>query len=204
MRQRLDGRERTKRAGQPLMPPEVRPAMMLRWKMRKNKIVGTAAIAEAAMSRFSGGPPPYEACQMPTFRVPLVGVFPYSTSSGQRKSFQTATRLKIETTAMIGRDMGRMIRHRIISEDAPSTEAASTYSAGIESKNRLSRKMLNALATEGSQMAAGEPIRFRCRIGRFATVMYCGTSRTVDGIISVASISAKMSLPPAGRSFDSE
>ena len=40
------------------MPPAVRPAMMLRWKMRKNTIVGTAAIAEAAMSRF-GGLPPY-------------------------------------------------------------------------------------------------------------------------------------------------
>src|SRR5689334_19445621 len=44
---------------------------------------------------------------------------------GQRKSFQTATRLKIETTAMIGREMGSTIFHRIISRDAPSTEAAS-------------------------------------------------------------------------------
>src|ERR1700753_2053407 len=111
--------------GQPLMPPAVRPDMMLRWKMRKKMIVGTAAIAEAAMIRFSGVPPPYEACQMPTFRVSLVGVYPYSISSGQRKSFQTATRLKIETTAMIGRDMGSTIFHRTISRDAPSTEAAS-------------------------------------------------------------------------------
>ena len=31
--------------------------MILRWKMRKNTIVGTAAMAEAAMSRFSGVPP---------------------------------------------------------------------------------------------------------------------------------------------------
>src|SRR6202035_4480408 len=108
----------------------------------------------------------------------LVGVYPYSTSSGQRKSFQTATRLKIETTAMIGRDMGSTIFHRTISRDAPSTEAASMYSVGIESKNRLSRKMLNALATDGSQMAAGEPIRFRCRRGRSAIVTYCGTIRT--------------------------
>jgi len=46
--------------------------MMLRWKMRKNRIVGTAAIAEAAMSRFCGVP--IAACQMPTFRVSRVGL----------------------------------------------------------------------------------------------------------------------------------
>ena len=46
--------------------------MMLRWKMRKNKIVGTAAMADAAMSRFCGVP--IAACQMPTFSVSLVGV----------------------------------------------------------------------------------------------------------------------------------
>jgi len=32
---------------------------------------------------------------------------------------------KIETTPMIGRDMGSTILHRIISRDAPSTAAAS-------------------------------------------------------------------------------
>ena len=46
--------------------------MMLRWKIRKNTIVGTAAIADAAMIRFCGVP--YAACQMPTFSVSLVGV----------------------------------------------------------------------------------------------------------------------------------
>ena len=56
----------------PLMPPAVSPAMMLRWKMRKNTIVGTAAIADAAMSRFCGVP--IAACQMPTLSVSLVGV----------------------------------------------------------------------------------------------------------------------------------
>jgi len=30
--------------------------MMLRWKIRKNTIVGMAAIADAAMSRFCGVP----------------------------------------------------------------------------------------------------------------------------------------------------
>ena len=82
--------------------------------------------------------------------------------------------------------------------------AASSSSSGIESKNRLSRKMLNALATDGSQIASGVPIRFRCRIGRSATVTYCGTTSTVAGIIRVASISAKMRLPSTGRSLDSE
>jgi hypothetical protein len=54
------------------MPPAVRPAMMLRWKIRKNTIVGMAAIADAAMMRFSGVP--YVACQMPTFSPSLVGL----------------------------------------------------------------------------------------------------------------------------------
>jgi hypothetical protein len=35
-------------------------------------------------------------------------------------------------------------------------------------------------------------------------VTYCGTTSTVAGIISVASISAKMTLPSTGRSRDSE
>src|SRR6202034_2247671 len=97
---------------QPRMPPAVRPAMMLRWKIRKKTSVGIAAIADAAMMRFSGVPT--VACQMPTFRVSLVGVYPYSASSGHRKSFQTATRLKIETTAMIGREIGSTICSRIL------------------------------------------------------------------------------------------
>ena len=99
--------------------------MIFRWKMRKNTIVGTAAIAEAAMIRFSGVPPPYEACQMPTFRVSLVGVYPYSTSSGQRKSFQTATRREDRDH---GDDRPRHGQHdppQDHQRDAPSTEAAS-------------------------------------------------------------------------------
>jgi hypothetical protein len=62
---------------------------MLRWNIRKKTIVGTAAMAEAAMIRFSGVSA--ETCQMPTFSVSLVGLYPYSTSNGQRKSFHTAT-----------------------------------------------------------------------------------------------------------------
>ena len=64
--------------------------------------------------------------------------------------------------------------------------------------------MLNALATEGSQIASGEPIRFQCRSGRLATVRYCGTTSTVAGIISVASMRNRTTLPSAGRSLDSE
>ena len=99
--------------------------------------------------------------------------------------------------------MGSTIERRIRSGRAPSMDADSISSRGIESKNRLSRKMLKAFATDGSQMAAGVPIRFRCRIGRLATVRYCGTTRTVDGIIKVASISRKMALPRTGRSLES-
>ena len=115
-----------------------------------------------------------------------------------------ATRAKIETTPMIGREIGSTTEHRVRSGDAPSMAAAASSSPGIESKNRLSRKMLKALATEGSQIASGVPIRFRCSSGRSGTVRYCGTSSTVAGIISVASISAKMTLPSTGRSLDSE
>ena len=64
--------------------------------------------------------------------------------------------------------------------------------------------MLNAFATEGSQIASGEPTRFQCRIGRLTTVTYCGTTSTVAGIMSVASIRNKMTLPRTGRSLDSE
>ena len=64
--------------------------------------------------------------------------------------------------------------------------------------------MLNALATDGSQIASGEPIRFKCRIGRSAIVTYCGTTSTVAGIISVASIRNSTTLPSTGRSLDSE
>ena len=105
---------------------------------------------------------------------------------------------------MIGREIGSTTERRVRSGDAPSIAAADSRSPGIESKNRLSRKILKALATEGSQIASGEPIRFRCRSGRSETVTYCGTTSTVAGIISVASISAKMTLPSTGRSRDSE
>jgi hypothetical protein len=64
--------------------------------------------------------------------------------------------------------------------------------------------MLSALATDGSQMAVGEPIRFTCRIGRLTNVTYCGTTRTAAGIMSVASMRKKTTFPSAGRRLDSE
>ena len=64
--------------------------------------------------------------------------------------------------------------------------------------------MLNALATDGSQIASGEPIRFQCSSGRLAIVTYCGTTSTVAGIISVASMRNSTTLPSTGRSLDSE
>src|SRR3984957_7623026 len=146
------------------MPPAVRPARMLRWKIRKKMIVGTAAIAEAASTMFSGAV--WDAVQMPTFSVSLGGLNPPSTSSGHRKSFHTATSEKIDTTARIGLEIGMMIDRGGRGGGAPAIAAA-----GIESKNRLSRKMLNPLATLGSQIAAGEPIRLIFTIGRCATVI---------------------------------
>ena len=44
---------------------------MLRWKIRKKMIVGTAAIADAASTMFSGAV--WDAVQMPTFSVSLAG-----------------------------------------------------------------------------------------------------------------------------------
>ncbi len=154
------------------------------------------------MTRFCGAV--VAACQIPTLSVSLLGLYPASTSSGHRKSFQAATTAKIDTTPRMGREIGSTIERRVRSADAPSIAAAASSSSGIESKKRLSRKMLKALATEGSQIASGVPIRFRCRIGRSATVTYCGTTRAVDGIMSVPSIMAKIALPSAGRSFESE
>jgi hypothetical protein len=74
----------------------------------------------------------------------------------------------------------------------------------MESKNRLSRKMLNALATDGSQIASGVPTRFQCVSGMLTTVTYCGTTSTVAGIMSVASMRNSTMLPSTGRSLDSE
>ncbi len=74
----------------------------------------------------------------------------------------------------------------------------------MESKNRFSRKMLKALVTDGSQIAQGELTRLRWIRGTSRTVRYCGTTSTVAGIISVASIMPRMTLPKTGRSLDSE
>src|SRR6201990_1860067 len=109
---------------------------------------------------------------MPTLTVRVSG--DGMTSLGQRKSFQTAVTAKIETTPRMGRDIGRMIDHSVRNGDAPSICAAAIRSSGIESKNRLSRKMLNALATSGSQIANGESIRLMCTNGRLMAVKYCG------------------------------
>src|SRR3984885_5589369 len=114
---------------------------------------------------------------MPTLSVRVSG--DGITSFGQRKSFQTAVTAKIETTPRIGRDIGRMIDQSVRSGDAPSTMAAAIRSSGIESKNRLSRKMLNALAISGSQIAHGLPIRFQCTMGSADIVTYCGITTTV-------------------------
>ena len=70
-----------------------------------------------------------------------------------------AVTAKIETTPRMGREIGRTTDHRVRSGPAPSIVAADSRSAGIESKNRFNRKMLNALATAGSQIAKGESSR---------------------------------------------
>src|SRR5438445_12769570 len=104
-----------------------------------------------------------------------------STSNGHRKSFHTAVTEKIETTPRIGRDIGRTMDSRVRSGPAPSIEAAAMRSSGIESKNRLSRKMLNALVTAGSQITHGESSMRQWKTGRSITVTYCGMTSTVDG-----------------------
>src|SRR6185437_16227128 len=57
---------------QPLRLPAVRPDRILRWKTRKNTSVGTAAIAEAASTRFCGVV--LEASKMPTLSVSRFGL----------------------------------------------------------------------------------------------------------------------------------
>ncbi len=75
-------------------------------------------------------------------------------------------------------------------------------SLGMESKNRFSRKMLNAFVTAGSQMAQGVLSRFHPKIGMSMTVTYCGMTSTVAGIISVASMAPSTTLPNIGRSLE--
>src|SRR5258706_13766072 len=99
---------------------------------------------------------------MPTLTVRVSG--DGMTSLGQRKSFQMAVTAKIETTPRMGRDIGRMIDHSVRNGDAPSTLAADIRSSGIESKNRFSRKTLNAFATEARMIGQGESSRLLCTI----------------------------------------
>src|SRR4029450_10221036 len=101
---------------------------------------------------------------MPTLTVRVSG--DGIASFGQRKSFHTAVTAKMDTTPRIGRDSGRITDHSVRNGEAPSIVAAARMSSGIESKNRLSRKMLNALATVGSQIANGESSRLMCTMGR--------------------------------------
>src|SRR5262249_56207956 len=117
---------------------------------------------------------------------------------GERKSFQTSVIAKSDTRRRMGRDIGRMIDQRVRIGPAPSIAAAAIRSSGIESKKRLSRKMLNALVTAGSQIAHGASTRFAPKIGRWMTVTYCGMTMTADGIIRVASIRPSMTLPKIG------
>src|ERR1044072_7597783 len=107
---------------------------------------------------------------MATLRVCLAGSG--RVSIGQRKSFHTPTTAKMETTPRIGREIGRTTERRGRMEGGPAIEAASSSSCGIESKNRLSRKMLNAFVTDGSQIAHGLLRRFRSKIGTSSTVRY--------------------------------
>lgn len=64
--------------------------------------------------------------------------------------------------------------------------------------------MLKALVTEGSQITQGELMRLRSTTGTSRTVRYCGTTRTVAGIMRVSSIIPRIALPNTGRSLDSE
>src|SRR5262245_5465923 len=137
---------------------------------------------------------------MPTLIVFVVG--DGCTNSGQRKSLNVAVTEKIDTTPRIGRDTGNTIDHNVRIGPAPSIAAALSMSCGMESKNRFSRKMLNALVTAGSQIAHGVFSRFHWKIGRSMTVTYCGMTSTVAGIISVASIAPSTTLPSTGRSLE--
>lgn len=125
-------------------------------------------------------------------------------SIGQRKSFQTPTTAKMETTPRMGREIGSTTERSVRIGLAPSMAAASRSSRGMESKKRFSRKMLKALVTEGSQITHGVLSRLRSKTGRSSTVRYCGTTRTVAGIIRVTSIAPRMALPRTGRSLESE
>src|SRR5688572_21363917 len=106
-----------------------------------------------------------------------------ATSSGQRKSLNVAVTEKMLTTPRIGRDTGSTTDHSVRIGPAPSIAAASSMSLGIESKNRFSKKMLNALAAAGSQMAHGVFNRSQPTMGILWTVTYSGTISTVAGIM---------------------
>jgi len=73
--------------------------------------------------------------------------------------------VKIETTPRIGRETGITTDHRMRTGPAPSSDAASSSSRGIESKNRLSSRMLNPFAAAGNHSAHGVLSRCQPRIG---------------------------------------
>ena len=176
--------------------------MMLRWKMRKTTIVGMLGDDQRGDQHVLRHAAPDSDADADADRQ-LLAV--RQDQQRPEEVLPDRDHAKIETTPRIGRDIGRTIDHRIRSGDgAVDLRPPPAGRCGIESKNRLSRKMLNALATAGSQIAHGVLSRFKCE------------DRQVDrpsGTAGPAGPSAGSSGSPAsgrgrrcrsiGRSFDS-
>src|ERR1700761_8960000 len=103
---------------------------------------------------------------------------------------------------MIGREIGSTTRSNVRNGPAPSSAAAASRSAGTESKKLFKIKILNPLATDGSQITQGVFRMEECRSGRLLAVRYWGSTSTVAGIIIAASIANRITLPSAGRSLE--
>src|SRR5215469_8460980 len=101
-----------------------------------------------------------------------------STRSGQRKSFQEATTVKIVTTANAGRERGNIILVKSCQAFAPSRRAASVSSLGTVSKKLLSTRILKAFAASGNQTPPQELKSDTWIRGRSLIFTNCGIKYT--------------------------
>ena len=78
----------------------------------------------------------------------------WTTISGQNRSFQWATILKVANAVAVGQALGRMTRQTMPPSPIPSSRAAWISSSGMDLKAWRNMKMANTDAAKGAVSAA--------------------------------------------------
>ena len=121
-----------------------------------------------------------------------------ATTSGHRKLFQDARKVRIPSVASAGLHSGSMMLQKIRNSPAPSTRAAWISSSGSDRKNCRIRKTPNGPARNG-RISPGKVLT----IPRLLTSTNSGTKVTTPGTIRVPSTRAKMTRLPGKCSLAS-